>query len=51
MEDLLGQPSGKFDYKALYLKHPPPAVPLVDIEPTWGPEFDIYDKNTPWPNN
>ena len=34
VEDLLGQPSGKFDYKVLYPKHPPPAVPLIDIEPT-----------------
>ena len=51
VEDLMGQPSVKFDYKALYPKHPPPVVPLADIEPTWGPEFDIYDKNTPWPKN
>ena len=41
MEDLLGQPSGKFDYKVLYSKPPSYDSPIGSIMPGgWGDEFD-----------
>ena len=41
IEDLLGQPSGKFDYKVFYSKPPSYDIPLETIMPTgWGDEFE-----------
>ena len=41
MEDLLGQPSGKFDYKVFYSKLPLYDIPIESIIPGgWGDEFD-----------
>ena len=40
MEDLLGQPSGKFDYKVFYSKPPSYDIPIESIVPGgWGDEF------------
>ena len=39
--DLLGQPSGKFDYKVKYSAPPMAHILLEDIVPSgWGEEFD-----------
>ena len=44
IEDLLGQPSGKFDYKVFYSKPPSYDIPLETIVPTgWGDEFEDED--------
>ena len=41
MEDLLGQPSGKFDYKVFYSKPPSYDIPIESIVPRgWRDEFD-----------
>ena len=41
VEDLLGQPSGKFDYKVFYSKPPSYDIPIELIVPGgWGDEFD-----------
>ena len=41
MEDLLGQPLGKFDYKVFYSKPPSYDIPIELIIPGgWGDEFD-----------
>ena len=41
VEDLLGQPSGKFDYKVFYIKPPSFDIPIESIMPRgWGEEFD-----------
>ena len=41
MGDLLGQPSGKFDYKVFYSKPPSFDIPIESIVPGgWGDEFD-----------
>ena len=41
VEDLLGQPSGKFDYKVFYSKPPSYDIPIKSIMPKgWGNEFD-----------
>ena len=41
VEDLLGQPSGKFDYKVFYSKLPSNDIPIESIIPGgWGDEFD-----------
>ena len=41
MEDLLGQPSGKFDYKVFYSKPPSYDIPIESIMPGgWGDEFE-----------
>ena len=41
VEDLLGQPSGKFDYKVFYSKPPSYDIPIESILPGgWGDEFD-----------
>ena len=41
VEDLLGQPSGKFDYKVFYSKPPSYDIPIESIIPGgWGDEFD-----------
>ena len=41
VEDLLGQPSGKFDYKVFYTKPPSFDIPVESIMPGgWGEEFD-----------
>ena len=41
VEDLLGQPSGKFNYKVFYSKPPSKNIPIESIIPTkWGDEFD-----------
>ena len=41
VEDLLGQPSGKFDYKVFYSKPPSFDIPIESIMPRgWGDEFD-----------
>ena len=41
VEDLLGQPSGKFDYKVFYSKLPSYDIPIESIVPGgWGDEFD-----------
>ena len=41
VEDLLGQPSGKFDYKVFYFKPPSYDIPIESIMPRgWGDEFD-----------
>ena len=40
VEDLLGQPSGKFDYKVFYSKPPSYDIPIESIVPGgWGDEF------------
>ena len=40
-EDLLGQPSGKFDYKVFYTKPPSFDIPIKSIMPGgWGEEFN-----------
>lgn len=45
VEDLLGQPSGKFDYKVLYTEPPHASIPLESIIPTgWGPDFEEQDR-------
>ena len=41
VEDLLGQPSGKFDYKVFYSKPPSYDIPFESIIPGgWGDEFE-----------
>ena len=41
VEDLLGQPSGKFDYKVFYSKPPSYDIPIESIIPGgWGNEFE-----------
>ena len=41
VEDLLGQPSNKFDYKVFYSKPPSHDIPIESIMPGgWGDEFD-----------
>ena len=41
VEDLLGQPSGKFDYKVFYSKPPSYIIPIESIMPgVWDDEFD-----------
>ena len=46
VEDLLGQPSGKFDHKVFYSKPPSYDTPIESIIPGgWGQEFD--DEDTP----
>ena len=41
VEDLLGQPSGKFDYKVFYKKPPSFDFPIESIIPEgWGDEFE-----------
>ena len=41
VEDLLGQPSGKFDYKVFYFKPPSYDIPIESIIPGgWGDKFD-----------
>ena len=41
VEDLLGQPLGKFDYKVFYSKPPSYDIPIDSIMPRgWGDEFD-----------
>ena len=41
VEDLLGQPSGKFDYKVFYSKLPSHDIPIESIMPGgWGDKFD-----------
>ena len=41
IEDLLGQPSGKFDYKVFYSKPPSYDIPIELIIPRgWGDKFD-----------
>ena len=41
VEDLLGQPSGKFDYKVFYSKPPSFDIPIESIMTGgWGDEFD-----------
>ena len=41
VEDLLGQPSGKFDYKVFYSKPPSYDIPIESIIPGgWGDKFD-----------
>lgn len=42
--DLLGQPSGKFDYKVKYTAPPSAYIRREDIVPSgWGDEFDEED--------
>ena len=44
VEDLLGQPSGKFDYKVFYKKPPSFNILIESIMPRgWGEEFDDED--------
>ena len=46
VEDLLGQPSSKFDYKMFYTKPPSFDIPIESIIPRgWGEEFD--DEESP----
>ena len=41
VKDLLGQPSGKFDYKVFYSKLPSYDIPIELIMPGgWGDDFD-----------
>ena len=41
VKDLLGQPSGKFDYKVFYSKPPSYDIPIESIIPGgWGNEFE-----------
>ena len=41
VEDLLGQPSGKFNYKVFYSKLPSHDIPIESIMPRgWGDKFD-----------
>ena len=41
VEDLLGQPLGKFDYKVFYSKPSSYNIPIKSIIPgSWGDEFD-----------
>ena len=41
VEDLFGQPLGKFDYKVFYSKPPSYEIPIESIIPGgWGDEFD-----------
>ena len=41
VEGLLGQPSGKFDYKVFYSKLSSYDIPIESIMPgDWGDEFD-----------
>ena len=41
LKDLLGQPSGKFDYKLFYSKPSSYDIPIESIIPGgWGDEFD-----------
>ena len=50
VEDLLGQPSGKFDYKVFYSKPPSFDIPIESITPRgWGDEFG--DGNEPLSEN
>ena len=44
VEDLLGQPLGKFNYKVLYSKPYSSDMPIESIVPIgWGEEFDDED--------
>ena len=44
VEDLLGQPSCKFDYKVFYSKSPSYDIPIESIiHGGWGEEFDDED--------
>ena len=44
VEGLLGQPSGKFDYKVFYSKPPSYDIPIKSIVPSrWGDEFENED--------
>ena len=44
VEDLLGQPSSKFDYKVFYTKPPSFGIPIELIMPArWGEEFNDED--------
>ena len=44
VQDLLGQPSGKFDYKVFYIKPPSFGVPIESIMLRgWGKEFNDED--------
>ena len=44
VEYLLGQPSGKFDYKVFYTKPSSFDIPIASIMPGgWGEEFDDED--------
>ena len=44
VEDLLGQPSGKFDYKVFYTKPAHNEIPLKTVMPSrWGDEFEDKD--------
>ena len=50
VKDLLGQPSGKFDYKVFYTKPPSFDVPIESIiSEGWGDEFEddepVSEKN------
>ena len=41
VKDLLGQSSGKFDYKVFYSKPPSYDIPIESITPEgWGDEFE-----------
>ena len=41
VEDMLGKPLGKFDYKVLYSKPPSYDIPIESIIPeSWDNEFD-----------
>ena len=41
VEDLLGQPSSKFDYKVFYFKSPSYDISIESIIPRgWGDEFE-----------
>ena len=44
VENLLGQPSGKFDYKVFYIKPPSFDIPIESIMPGgWSEKFDDED--------
>ena len=47
VEDLLGQPSSKFDYKVFYFNPASNDIPFEEIMPTgWGDEFeDEYNES------
>ena len=50
VEDMLGQPSSKFDYKVFYSKPPSYDIPIESIIPGgWGDEFEndepVSEKN------
>ena len=45
VRDLLGQPSGKFDYKVKYSAPPSAHVLIESVVPSgWGEEFDKEDQ-------